>query len=360
MESLQQIVNGNRFIRHALFWACWVLGFTFIKSFGLGTGIYEAWLVYYIVTLPVFMAHTYLLVYVAAPWLLQGKKIIRFVVVFLLSMFLFSWLDLFITNKFLSRMFPEVFTSTPLYLDPSKVLVSGIGNLYVILVFAALKMIRSWFRSDHRRREIIQQGLVLERANVNATMQPQMLLHAISCIEQMQVNRPEAVPGAIAMLSELLGLLMESCRLPEIRQDEEIRNVRKLLQLYAHLEGGNPPPLTILGEDTILKHLPAFIIFTPVEVLLRNYGVRRCRELKVRMNGNDHITLVWHSERVVRPDDAASVVISEMEKLFPSRFGGRMSEEGDYAVLHVFRREMHVDNDTIEQHIKQGEHLLQS
>ena len=52
-------ITGSRGYRHILFWVCWVMGFTFIQSFGQPVEIYFGWFSYYVITLPVFVGHTY-------------------------------------------------------------------------------------------------------------------------------------------------------------------------------------------------------------------------------------------------------------------------------------------------------------
>ena len=123
-----------RLKRHLLFWATWILGFTFIKSFGMPLSVYLGWLVYYIVTLPVFVSHTYLIVYWMIPAFLKARKYVLFSLVFILLFYGFSMVELIISNEFVFKYFQTGSTSSDAYLGPGNVLINGLGNFYIVLV----------------------------------------------------------------------------------------------------------------------------------------------------------------------------------------------------------------------------------
>ena len=95
----------RRVTRHILFWTAWVLGFTFIKSFGMPLSIYAGWFVYYIVTLPIFVLHTYLIVYWLIPAYFRMKKYLLFSVFFIILFFMFSVLELVVSHEFIFKYF---------------------------------------------------------------------------------------------------------------------------------------------------------------------------------------------------------------------------------------------------------------
>ena len=86
LSSLEQ----NRTLRHILFWVCWVVGFTFIKSFGRPFEIYLGWFSYYLLTLPIFVSHTYLVAYVLIPGFFNKKYYLIFTGLFLALFYGFS------------------------------------------------------------------------------------------------------------------------------------------------------------------------------------------------------------------------------------------------------------------------------
>jgi len=335
MDLFQKISLENRVLRHGLFWLAWIVGFTFVKSFGASLDTYLGWLVYYVVTLPIFIVHTYLIVYWAAKKFLKGPGIILFILLFIVIMSVFSFIELIVTDEFLSSFFPEIFSSAQSYLDIGNVLISGIGNLYIILVFAAAKMIRQWYVADHHKQIIVERNLYLQRADVNAGIQPGMLLFAIEKIEKLVSKKSENVPGAIALLSELLNAVMQAQRNKVLRVDEEAKNVKRMLGLYALLLDKNIPNIRIEGEELSLKYLPVFIVFSPIEIICRNYGALAVSDIQISLANSRPVEINWKSEVLSKDKGVARLVREEMEKLYPKRFHMEIQTRENYLSLSI-------------------------
>lgn len=335
MEWLQNISFNNRYLRHAIFWLTWVIGFTFIKSFGSDLETYAAWMVYYLVTLPIFVAHTYLVVYWAARKFLAGAKIILFVVLFLLLMFVFSFAEMFITGTFLAPRFPSVFDSNLDYLDPLNVLISGIGNLYILLVFAATKMVRSWYISDKKSEQLVKDRLFMERADANAGIQPGMLLFSVGSIERLGREWPGEVAGAIAMLSELLNDVMMAHKSTMLRLDEEMRNVRSLLKLYALFMHRAMPLFKIEQCSAAISSMPAFIVFSPLEIVIRKYRWMPDDSIDVCIWEKEQVSISWKKREggSVLPDPGE--IMRELDLLYPGRYQVRTGTDPGKVTLWI-------------------------
>ncbi|MFC2080138.1 hypothetical protein ACFLRQ_01550 [Bacteroidota bacterium] len=334
MEGLQKISFENRWFRHAIFWASWIIGFTFIKSFGAPFDTYMGWFVYYIITLPIFIAHTYLLVYWAAKKFLKGPWILLFIVLFILLLSIFSFIELVVTEEFLSRIFPEVFSNSKSYTDPGNIVISGIGNLYIVLVFAASKMIRDWYISDRHKQKIVERNLYLQRADANATVQPGMLLYSIEQIEkQLEINS-DHVPEAIAMLSELLNAVMQAQKNKVHRVDEEARNVKKMLKLYALLLGKKAPHIRIDGDDLSMRSIPVFIIFSPLEIVCRNYSSIPEIDIDILIE-EESVKISWDSPQLCGDHEVVNNVRLEMNNLYPNGFQLEEESNGSLFSMHI-------------------------
>ena len=335
MEFPVNIWLENRYVRHAAFWIAWIISFTFIKSFGSGLESYAGWLCYYLLTLPVFMAHTYLLVYWAAEKLMKGWKILLFILVFVVLMIFFSFIEMYLTSRILSPAFPGVFSGDLDYTNPVNLLISGIGNLYIILVFAAARMIRSGYMTENRRKQLMQKNLFIERADANAGIQPGMLLFSVKSIEKLGSDHPEEVPAAIAMLSELLNAVMQAHQLMVLRLDEEIRNVRSMLKLYALLMLREMPLLKIEQCAQSVPGIPAFMIFSPLEIIIRQYKWLPEDSIEVCIREKGEVTIAWEKKRNAAPLPAAESLETELDLLYPGRYRVRMEEERQKHILRI-------------------------
>jgi hypothetical protein len=320
MGTPDMIWIRSRLTRHLLFWLAWITSFTFVKSFGAGPDVYLGWFVYYITTLPVFVLHTYLVVYWAAPRYLSGLKILLFAGLFFVFMIAFSFVEMLITVRLLSGYFPEMFSAEPLYLVPKEVLISGIGNIYVILVFAASKMIRSWHLKEQRRQELIHRNLLFERADVNAIIQPRMLLFSLDQIERHALRNPGLVPSLIIQLSELLQAVMRSGIHQQVPAEEELQNVRKLLKLYALLFNGKEPVVEVFFEEPRTQYIAQAIAFLPLEVLFRTFTWVPGERLLIEVRGEDCLELSWEPKKDGPGNQTVSRLLAELEALSPGRF----------------------------------------
>lgn len=324
MELPRQISFENRYLRHGTFWLAWVIGFTFIKSFGSGLETYTGWLVYYLVTLPIFVIHTYLLVYWAAEKFLSGPRIALFIILFIGLMFVFSFAEMFVTSRFLSRSFPSVFSGNLDYRDPLNVLISGIGNLYIILVFAATKMVRSWYLSNKQSEQLVKDRLFMERADANAGIQPGMLLFSVGSIERLGRERPGDVAVAIAMLSELLNAAMQAHKSSKLRLDEEMKNVRSLLKLYALLLLKSMPLLKIEQCSAAITSIPAFMVFSPLEIVIRQFHWMPDDSIEVFILGEDEVSISWKKNGTHAKLPDPEELMQELGMLYPGRYRVRV------------------------------------
>lgn len=335
MDMLYHISFENKYLRHITFWLTWVIGFTFIKSFGSGLETYAGWMVYYLLTLPLFVTHTYLVVYWAARKFLSGAKIVLFIVLFLLLMYIFSFAEMFITNTFLSQKFHSVFTGNLDYRDPLNVLISGIGNLYILLVFAASKMVRLWYISDRKSEQIIKERLFMERADANAGIQPGMLLFSVESIEQLGKDRPGDVANAIAMLSGLLNDVMQAHKSAVLRLDEEMKNVRSLLKLYALLMLKTMPLLKIEQYNTTILSVPAFMVFSPIEIVIRRFHWMPDDSIEVCVLGEDRVSITWKKMETEANLPVPGELMHELDMLYPGRYQVRIEADAQRIKLWV-------------------------
>ena len=132
-----------------------------------------------------FMAHTYLVAYVLVSWFLNKRLILVFVGLFLVFFYGFSVLELLVSNKFIYQWYQ---TGTELredFLAPVNVITSGLGNLYIVLVFLAARTIREWYNAHTRSRELQHVELQQQMEDAISRIQPHMLLYAMEHIDRM-------------------------------------------------------------------------------------------------------------------------------------------------------------------------------
>jgi len=320
MGIQQKIAFNNRCFRHSLFWTSWVIGFTFIKSYGAGSNVFMGWLAYYMITLPIFILHTYLIIYWAAKRFLSGFSIHVFIVIFFILMVLFSFLELIITSTILSGYFPSLFLDEPTYLNPGEVVISGIGNLYIILVFSASKTIRSWHLKEKEKQDIIQRKLLIERADANSGIHPRMLIFSITTIESLLSEGSQIASSVIIHLSGLLNSLMTTGGRFVVPVEDELHNVKKLLKFYGLLLSSKVPQVKFESPVEEFSNLSAMIVFLPLEIIIRYFRQLPGEMILVTIYHPGYIEISWPSNQFRLYEFEKAMILSEMEELYPRRF----------------------------------------
>lgn len=205
MKLFKINIDRREVILHVIFWIMWVILFTAIQSAGSGSSQWFVWLMYYIITLPVFILHTYLIAY----WLVSKmfyKGHYWFLIVGLLSfLILFSIIELIVSNELVFKIYDTEKVFEPGYLNLKNIIISGIGNHYIILVFLAVKAGRSWYSIQNKKEELLQTKLETDLEIYRYQLQPKLILTLMEELEKLTENRPEKAPGMIVKISNFLN-----------------------------------------------------------------------------------------------------------------------------------------------------------
>jgi two-component system LytT family sensor kinase len=316
-ERLMMKLELNRSLRHLVFWLIWVVGFTFLKSFGEPMEVYLGWFSYYLITLPIFIAHTYLVAYLLGPYFLNKRLFPIFIVLFLLLFYGFSVLELLLSNEFIYKWYQ---TGTELredYLAPANVIMSGLGNLYIVLVFLAARTIRQWYHADTRSKELQHIELQQQMENAITRVQPHMLLYAIDHIDRMVTESSTDVTKAIALTSELLNEIMIFHEEQHKLFSGEIELVRKLVALVTLLRESKPDVDFFISGDPGLIKMPPMILFTIVDMIFRKFeGESSLPELNIEASGySNMLTVQILTNGIKRRDDSTQECLQAMQQI---------------------------------------------
>jgi len=286
MREWMDRINQVQRRRHMLFWIAWVLGFTFIKSFGEPLDYYLGWFSYYVLTLPLFMAHTYLVADVLVPRFLKQERWPWFVLGFLLAFCAFSVLELLFSNAFIYRWFTTGQELMDDYLSPVNVVGNGLGNLYIVFVFLAARTLRNWYQADQEQKNLEQGALQEQRDHARTRVQPMMLLYAIDKIDAMAHSSSPEVTRAIALTSELLSEVMMYQEEKKRWFSREIVLVKKLIVLMGLLREKEADVEFFVSGDPEQVDVPPMILFSLVDLVFRRFdNAEQFPEMHVEVNG---------------------------------------------------------------------------
>ena len=198
-------IDKKRTLLHVLFWITWVVVFVIVQGIGGGRAEYFTWLMYYLITLPIFVIHTYLIAYWAVPKFFFSGRYIEFIFIGFLFLVIFSVAELLVSNELIFRFFDPSKMFNPGYLNPRNILISGIGNHYVIFVFLAIKAGKSWYSTEQRRQELVLSSVETELEIYQYQLQPKLILSLVEQMERLAIQNPAKAPELIIKVSGFLN-----------------------------------------------------------------------------------------------------------------------------------------------------------
>ena len=204
---------------------------------GEGGLAWFVWLMYYIITLPVFVVHTYLLAY----WLLpetffKGKLWLALLGSFVL-LIIFSVIELIVSNELVFKVFDQSKTFAPGYLNLANIIISGVGNHYIILVFLAIKVGMSWYSSKSQSAGLMQIKMETEIEIYRYQLQPKLILTLVEELELTTEKQPEKLPEMIIKTSGFLNHFLFDVKDELIPLNLEVKLIGEFLEIHKYALG---------------------------------------------------------------------------------------------------------------------------
>ncbi len=190
---------------HSVFWLTWVVSFMLIQSLGESSREYFVWLMYYLITLPIFILHTYLIAYGLVPYFFfKQRYFLLFGGVFILLV-VFSIIELIVSNELVFATFDRSKMFAPGYLNLKNILISGLGNHYIIFVFLAIKAGYSWYYSEANKDELQLSKTETDLEIFQYQLQPQVILSLLESLEDVTETKSEKSSEMIIRISAFLN-----------------------------------------------------------------------------------------------------------------------------------------------------------
>ena len=238
MKLFEINIDKNRIILHTIFWIVWVVSFTIIQSVGNNINEWFMWLMYYVITLPIFITHTYLIAYWLLPKLFSTHRYWLFIASIFLLLILFSVIELIISNELVFKVFDSNNAFPPGYLNLKNIIISGIGNHYIILVFFAIKAGRSWYSVQNKKDELLQTKMETDLEIYHYQLQPKLVLTLIEELEILSDKSPEKAPEMIVKISNFLNHFLFEGKEDLLPLTTEVNLIEEFLSIHEYaLEG---------------------------------------------------------------------------------------------------------------------------
>ncbi len=326
MKLAGKNIKRSDIFYHSVFWITWVVSFTFIQSIGFRIDEYFVWFMYYIITLPIFVVHTYLIVYLLIPQsFFKGNY---FLLVFAMFVFLiiFSILELVVSNELVFKPFAPEKGFEPGYLNIKNIIISGVGNHYIILVFLAIKAGRTWYNAKSEQEDLMHAKMETEIEMYRYQLQPKIVLSLVGELEIIAKGKSQVTPGMIVGISNFLNRFLYEGDEELIPLQLEIKIIEDFLEIHKlRLEGRLKSNLLVSGH---LKSylVPPFLLLPFLnETLKIAYGCNKTFESNVIIKGEKKYLLFsftfWSDERFeLNGTKNTEIIRKRLSFSFPGKF----------------------------------------
>ncbi|QIA08626.1 histidine kinase [Draconibacterium halophilum] len=230
-------IAKREYILHVIFWLAWVIAFTFIQTLNDGIDSMLVWLIYYLITLPVFVAHTYIIAYWLLPKTFFKGYYLLFAVGFVVLLMVFSVVELLISNYLVFMPFDKSRMFNPGFLNLKNIIISGIGNHYIILVFLAIKAGSSWYRTEYQKEVLLRSNMETELEIYQYQLQPRIVLELIKELEVQSLKKVDTAPEMIINISNFLNRFLNEGKEELIPLELEVKLLEEFMTIHNHALG---------------------------------------------------------------------------------------------------------------------------
>ncbi|HSO88064.1 MAG TPA: histidine kinase [Draconibacterium sp.] len=269
MKTYKLHIDKNKILLHSAFWLTWIVSFTIVQSIGSGVHAYFVWMMYYIITLPIFVIHTYIIAY----WLLpktffQGKFWLALVGGSVFLVF-FSVIELVVSNELVFKIFDETKSFTPGYLNPANIIISGIGNHFIILVFLAIKVGQSWYATKNQTAGLMQIKMETELEIYRYQLQPRLILTLVEELEIITEKEPEKLPQMIIKTSNFLNQFLFNVKDELIPLNLEVKLISDFLDIHKHAIGSRLKSNLIVNGNLQVHVCPPLLLLPFINIAIK-------------------------------------------------------------------------------------------
>lgn len=265
MTNFEKHISITRILLHCLFWITWMGGFALLQSFGYGFDAFADWMVYYVVTLPLFMGHTYAIAYWLVPsYFFKGRYLLFSSAIFVFLV-LASIGELVLSNELVWRLVKPENIQQGNYLNWQNVLINGIGNEYIVIVFLAVKVIKLWDSKVQEKTELVNRKLATEIELLQYQSYPRFVLNVMERLEQLAQLESKQTSEMIIRLSNLMSSMISIRKTEKILLHKEIEMIKSYIDIQRmKLPNEFGVNLLTTGEFNSIK-IPPFLFFQLVE-----------------------------------------------------------------------------------------------
>ena len=223
-------INWIRISYHLLFWTVYLLlnGLVVCVLEGRKIGDFLFSATYReVFSLPVKLLFTYFIFYYIIPLYLDRSKLVKLVMMSLISFAIATLLYRLLLWGYFSWVQPM-----PYAFWGAQGLILSVFDLYITMTSAVIiKMIKLRYKSQEVEEKLIREKLQSELSFLRAQTNPHFLFNTLNNLYVLARKKSEKTADAIMMLSKIMRFVLYECRAPRIAVADEAKVIRDYIEL---------------------------------------------------------------------------------------------------------------------------------
>ncbi|TAF64580.1 MAG: sensor histidine kinase [Cytophagales bacterium] len=338
-QALNSPQQSTRILLHVIFWASYVIFFTFLW------GSYEQkyWQEFSIqlILLPVQITVVYLTIYYLLPQFLIRKRYIPFIFAFFITLIIAGLIQRALALYFIYSICCQEYMNES-YFRIHKI-IKSIVNISSVLFFATtIKTIKYLHKQEQATQNLEKEKLEAELKFLKGQIHPHFLFNTLNNLYALTLKKSDNAPDIVLKLSELLQYMLYDSNAPVVALEKEIHHLQSYIslekmrygkrlevnfQVYDTLKGSQIAPMLILPfVENSFKHGASGDIEEPwisIDIALKD------QQMTLKVENSKSLTPSKHSEKDYAKGIGLQNVQRRLELLYPQQHDLKIFDEAD-------------------------------
>lgn len=296
---------------------------------------------YYVITLPVFVIHTYIIAYWLLPLTFFKGKFWWAAAGMVGLLIIFSVIELVLSNEIVFRLFDKDKMFASGYLNLRNIIISGIGNHFIILVFLAIKVGQSWYFSKNETADLLMVKMETELEIYKYQLQPKLILAMIEEMETITRKEPDKLPQMIIKMSGFLNYFLFEVKDELIPLNLEVKLIREFLDFHDHALNKRLNSRFIVNGNLQAHVCPPLLILPFINSAIKlAYECNNSYESTVIIKAEKKYMLFsftfWSEDDfILKNNNDLETIKKRLEFSFPSKYRIIESTDANFAELSL-------------------------
>jgi two-component system, LytTR family, sensor kinase len=178
-----------------------------------------------------FFGYAYVTVYLLIPQFLLRRKVFLFILIFILSGLVLSWLKfLFSDFIFYHALTPEI-KPRDTTISLQLLLVNTKDMSFIVALFALVKYARDHYTIEANNRELARKGLEAELKLIEHQMDPHVIFNNFNNLYSISIYRPEFLKPTVKKLKAILHYLFDESKGDKVFLEKEVEMIENYIGL---------------------------------------------------------------------------------------------------------------------------------